>query len=101
MIVTPLVMDFVVTLMKITILLYSSFIIYNLGKYSEISSRIMDVVWLSSVGGCFFLWTGLSLNNYTLIRGGLFIVSLLALILTHQILIKHYSIKQKKNEKIN
>ena len=101
MTITPLVISFATILMKLTILLYSAFIVYNLGKHSKITDNVMDIVWLFSVGGCFFLWAGLSLNEYMLIKGGIFINSLLALILTHQILTKHYSLKKKENEKIN
>lgn len=101
MTITPMVIGFATILMKLTILLYSAFIVYNLGKHSKITDNVMDIVWLISIGGCFFLWAGLSLNEYMLIKGGIFTTVLLALILMHQILTKHYSLKKKENEKIN
>ena len=57
--------------MKITALTYSLFIFYILGKNSKIPTNTMVLVWGFSAGGCFFLWTGLFLNNFELIVGGL------------------------------
>jgi len=87
--------------MQITIFLYSLFIFYTLGRDSQISKKTMDIVWFISLGGCFFLWAGLSLNNFQLIKGGLFIIMTLAFILFHRILIKNQEIKELKNEKSN
>ena len=99
MTITPLVIDFSIILMKCTILLYSLFIFYTLGSYSQIQKNLMDIVWFVSFGGCLFLWAGLSLNNFELIKGGLFIILILAFILLHQILIKKTQIKELSNEK--
>ena len=54
-----------------------------------------------SLGGCLFLAIGLFLNNYQLIRGGLFIIGILVLLLTHTILTKHQKFKERINEEID
>ena len=59
----------------------------------------MGFVWLFSGGGCLFLWAGLSLNNIELVIGGLFINAILAVILLHNILTRHHSLKETKDEK--
>ena len=101
MIISPFVIKFTIILMKLTTLLYSLFIFYILGKNSKIPENLMGFVWLFSGGGCFFLWAGLSLNNIELIIGGLFIIAILAVILLHNILTRHHSLKKTKDEKIN
>jgi len=101
LIISPLVIKFTIILMKITALTYSLFIFYILGKNSKIPTNIMVLVWGFSAGGCFFLWTGLFLNNFELITGGLFIIVVLAFILLHNILTKHQTLKEIKDEKIN
>ena len=60
----------------------------------------MGLVWLFSGGGCLFLWAGLSLNNIELVIGGLFLIAILAVILLHNILTRHHSLKETKDEKI-
>ena len=44
---------------------------------------------------------GLFLNNYQLINGGLFMITILALLLTHTVITKHHLFKERKDEKIN
>ena len=84
--------------MKFTMLLYSLFIFYTLGRHSQIQKNLMDIVWFVSFEGVYF-YIGLSLNNFELIKGGLFIILILAFILLHQILIKKTQIKELSNEK--
>ena len=84
--------------MKCTILLYYYYFLHS-RRHSQIQKNLMDIVWFVSFGGCLFLWAGLSLNNFDLIKGGLFIILILAFILLHQILIKKTQIKELSNEK--
>ena len=88
-------------MMKATTLLYGMLVFYTLGKYGKIPRHAMHFVWSFSLGGCLFLAIGLFLNNYQLIRGGLFIIVVLAFILLHNILAKHQTLKEIKDEKIN
>ena len=88
-------------MMKVTTLIYGALIFYILGRYGKIPRHAMNLVWSFSLGGCLFLSIGLFLNNYQLIRGGLFIIGLLALLLTHTVLTKHQISKERNDEKIN
>ena len=76
-------------------------IFYILGSFGKIPRYAMHLVWSFSMGGCLFLSVGLFLNNYQLIKGGLFIVSILALLLMHTVLTKHQLFKERNDEKIN
>jgi len=87
--------------MKATTLLYGVLIFYILGNFGKIPKYAMHLVWSFSLGGCLFLAIGLFLNHYQLIKGGLFIVGILALLLMHTILTKHHLCKEMNDEKIN
>ena len=101
MIVTPLVLKFIIILMKTTTLIYCGFVFYLFGKNGEISKHEVIFIWAFSVSGPLFFGIGLFLENYDLILGGLFITSILALIFTHQIITKRQLIKESEDEKIN
>ena len=88
-------------MMKATLILYGVLIFYILGSFGKIPRYAMHLVWSFSVGGCLFLSVGLFLNNYQLIKGGLFMIAILALLLTHTLLIKHHLFKERQDEKIN
>ena len=88
-------------MMKVTTLLYGMLVFYTLGKYGKIPRHAMHFVWSFSLGGCLFLAIGLFLNNYQLIRGGLFIIGILVLLLIHTILTKHQKFKERINEEID
>tara|TARA_B110000503_G_scaffold77272_1_gene119106 strand:- start:1361 stop:1630 length:270 start_codon:yes stop_codon:yes gene_type:complete len=87
--------------MKASTLIYGALVFYILGKYGKIPRHAMNLVWSFSLGGCLFLSIGLFLNNYQLIRGGLFITGILVLLLIHTILTKHQKFKERLNDKIN
>ena len=88
-------------MMKSTLILYGILIFYILGSFGKIPRYAMHLVWSFSLGGCLFLSIGLFLSNYQLIKGGLFIISILALLLMHTVLTKHQLFKERNDEKIN
>ena len=88
-------------MMKATLILYGVLIFYILGSFGKIPRYAMNLVWSFSMGGCLFLSIGLFLNNYQLIKGGLFMITILALLLMHTILTKYHLFKERKDEKIN
>ena len=88
-------------MMKAIILLYSILIFYILGKFGKIPRCAMGLVWSFSMGGCLFLSIGLFLNNYQLIKGGIFIIVVLALLLIHTVLAKRELFRERNDEKIN
>jgi len=88
-------------MMKTTLILYGVLIFYILGSFGKIPKYAMNLIWSFSAGGCLFLSIGLFLNNYQLIKGGLFIIIILALLLMHTLLIKHHLFKERQDEKIN
>jgi len=88
-------------MMKATTLLYGVLIFYILGNLGKIPKYAMNLIWSFSLSGCLFLSIGLFLNNYELIRGGLFITGILALLLIHTVLTKHHLFKEKLNDEIN
>jgi hypothetical protein len=101
LIVTPLVLKFILILMKASALVYSGFVFYLFGKNGKISKHEMVFVWAFSASGSLFFGIGLFLQNHEIIKGGLFIIGILALIFIHQIITKHHLIKERNNEKIN
>ena len=88
-------------MMKTTLILYGILIFYILGSFGKIPRYAMNLVWSFSMGGCLFLSIGLFLNNYQLINGGLFMITILALLLMHTVITKHHLFKERKDEKIN
>jgi hypothetical protein len=88
-------------MMKATTLLYGMLVFYILGKYEKIPRHAMNLVWSFSLGGCLFLSIGLFLNNYELIRGGLFISGILAILLIHIVLTKYQTFKERIDNEIN
>ena len=101
MIISPFTINFIIIMMKVTLILYGVLIFYILGSFGKIPRYAMHLVWSFSMGGCLFLSVGLFLNNYQLIKGGLFIVGILALLLMHTVLTKHQLFKERNDEKIN
>ncbi len=101
MIISPFTINFILIMMKITLILYGVLIFYILGSFGKIPKYAMNLVWSFSLGGCLFLAIGLFLNHYQLIKGGLFIIGILATLLFHTVLTKHELFKERDDEKIN
>tara|TARA_B100001063_G_C16494797_1_gene419165 strand:- start:216 stop:488 length:273 start_codon:yes stop_codon:yes gene_type:complete len=84
--------------MKISILLYAVFIFYIFGKNGKIPDSAMNLVWSFGIGGPLFLSTGILIENFILIKGGIFILLMLSLILLHQIINEYYQNKEVVEE---
>ena len=84
--------------MKVSILLYAVFIFYIFGKNGKISDSAMNLVWSFGLGGPLFLSTGILIENFFLIKGGIFILLMLSLILLHQIINEYYLNKEAVDE---
>ena len=89
--------------LKITLIFQGVFIFYLFGKYEKIPHSARDIFFVVVNAGCLFLASGLIKNNYFLIKGGLFILIVHALIDVHFIISKYQRNKsiEKEEEKFN
>ena len=85
--------------LKITLIVQGAFIFYLFGKYEKIPHSARDIFFVVVNAGCLFLASGLIKNNYFLIKGGLFILIVHALIDAHFLISKYQ--KNKSIEKEN
>lgn len=84
--------------LKITLIFQASFVFYLLGKYGKIISSARNIFFVIANGGCLFLASGLIMNNIFLIKGGIFILIIQALLDGHQIILKYIFFKSSENE---
>ena len=85
-------------MMKTTLILYGVLIFYILGSFGKIPRYAMNLVWSFGIGGPLFLSTGILIENFFLIKGGIFILLMLSLILLHQIINEYYQNKEVVEE---
>ena len=85
--------------LKITLIFQGAFIFYLFGKHEEISHSARDIFFVVVNAGCLFLAGGLIVNNYFLIKGGLFILIVHALIDAHFLISKYQKNKSIEKEK--
>ena len=85
--------------LKITLIFQAAFIFYLFGKYKKIPHSARDIFFVVVNAGCLFLAGGLIKNNYFLIKGGLFILIVHALIDAHCIISKYQKNKSIEKEK--
>ena len=85
--------------LKITLIFQGVFIFYLFGKYEKIPHSARDIFFIVVNAGCLFLTGGLIVNNYFLIKGGLFILIVHALIDVHFLISKYQKNKSIENEK--
>ena len=85
--------------LKITLIFQAVFIFYLFGKYEKIPHSAKNIFFVVVNAGCLFLASGLIKNNYFLIKGGLFILIMHALIDAHFLISKYQSNKSIKKEK--
>ena len=94
-----------VAALKITLIFYGVFIFYLFGKYEKIPYSARKVIFVIGNGGCLFLARGLVTSNFYLIKGGIFILLIHALIDAHFLISKYEMFKniekqeEKKDEK--
>ena len=89
--------------LKITLIFQGVFIFYLFGKYEKIPHSAKNIFFVVANAGCLFLASGLIKNNYFLIKGGLFILIVHALIDAYLLLTQYQSNKsiEKEKEKSN
>ena len=89
--------------LKITLIFQGVFIFYLFGKYEKIPHSARNIFFVIANAGCLFLASGLIMNNFFLIKGGLFIFIVHALIDAYFLLAQYQSNKsiEKEKEKSN
>ena len=85
--------------LKITLIFQGAFIFYLFGKYEKIPNSARNIFFVVINAGCLFLASGLIKNNYFLIKGGLFILIVHALIDAHFLISKYQNNKSIEKEK--
>ena len=85
--------------LKITLIFQGVFIFYLFGKYEKIPHSAKNIFFVVINAGCLFLAGGLIINNYFLIKGGLFILIVHALINVHFLISEYQSNKSIEKEK--
>ena len=85
--------------LKITLIFQGVFIVYLFGKYEKILHSARNIFFVVVNAGCLFLASGLIKNNYFLIKGGLFILIVHALIDVHFLISKYQKNKSIEKEK--
>ena len=90
-----------IIVLKATLIFQGAFIFYLFGKYEKIPHSAKNIFFVVVNAGCLFLASGLIKNNYFLIKGGLFILIVHALIDAHFLISKYQSNKsiEKVKEK--
>ena len=89
--------------LKATLIFQGAFIFYLFGKYEKIPHSARNIFFVIANAGCLFLASGLIMNNFFLIKGGLFIFIVHALINAYFLLAQYQSNKsiEKEKEKSN
>ena len=92
--------SFVVTL-NITLIFQTALVFYFFGKDEKIPYSAREIFFVVANAGCLFLAAGLIKNNSLLIKGGIYILVVQALIDAHFIISKYQRNKsiKKKEEK--
>jgi len=83
--------------LKATLIFQAALIFYFFGKDEKIPYSARDIFFILANGGCLFLAGGLIFENSFLIKGGIFILIVQALIDAHSIISKY--LKNKSIEK--
>ena len=94
--------SFVVTL-NITLIFQTALVFYFFGKHEKIPYSAREIFFVVANAGCLFLAAGLIKNNSLLIKGGIYILVVQALIDAHFLISKYLKNKsiEKEEEKSN
>ena len=84
--------------LKATLIFQAVLIFYFFGKDEKIPYSARDMFFILANAGCLFLAGGLIFENSFLIKGGIFILILKALIDAHFIISKYQRNKSNKNK---
>ena len=98
MTVTPFILSSIILLMKGTILLFAIFIFFIFAKNGKTPNLAMNLFWSFGIGGPLFLSSGIFLENFYLIKGGIFLIIMLGLILFHQVITEYFDNKELVEE---
>ena len=103
MISDPVLLKAMIIALKITLIFQATFIFYLFGKHEKILGSARNVFFVLANAGCLFLASGLILENFFLIKGGIFILIVQVLIDVHFIISKYQRNKsiEKEEEKSN
>ena len=85
--------------MKATLIFYSIFVFFLFGKFEKIPYSARQAIFVIGNSGCLFLAGGLITGNSYLIKGGLFILLIHALIDAHFLIDKYQMYKKIEDEK--
>ena len=85
--------------LKITLIFQGVFIFYLFGKYEKIPHSARNIFFVLINAGCLFLAGGLIMNNSFLIKGGLFILIVHAMLDAHFLISKYQKNKSIEKEK--
>lgn len=85
--------------LKATLIFQAVFIFYFFGKDAKIPYSARNIFFIVANGGCLFLAGGLIFQNFFLIKGGIFILVVHALIDAHFIISKYVMNKSTEEEK--
>ena len=101
MISDPILLKAMVIALKATLIFQAALIFYFFGKDEKIPYSARDMFFILANAGCLFLAGGLIFENSFLIKGGIFILILKALIDAHFIISKYQrnkSVEKKENK---
>ena len=87
---------------KITIIFQASLLFYFFGKDEKVPYAARNIFFVIANAGCLFLAGGIFLENLFLIKSGVFVLLIHALVDAHFIICRYFQIKSfKEKEKEN
>ena len=101
MISDPILLKAMVIALNITLIFQAALVFYFFGKDEKIPYSARDMFFILANAGCLFLASGLIFENSFLIKGGIFILIVKALIDAHFIISKYQrnkSVEKKENK---
>ena len=98
MIPDPFLLKAMLVAAKITIVFQAALLFYFFGNDAKVPYAARDIFFVIANAGCLFLAGGIILENYFLIKAGIFILIVQALVDAHFIITKYLRIKSFKNK---
>ena len=84
--------------LKATLIFQAGLIFYFFGKHEKIPYSAREIFFVVANAGCLFLAAGLIKNNSLLIKGGIYILVVQALIDAHFLISKYLKNKSREKE---
>ena len=85
-------------LLHYILIFYGVFVFYLFGKFEKIPYSARQTIFVIGNGGCLFLAGGLITSNFFLIKGGIFILVIHALIDAHYLISRYEMFKELEKE---